>query len=134
MLVKKKQDTYVYQEDNQYFITLSDKTWDRIIYKVNNIKIKKHFDLSSYIIGAIIPISINIVCDYFDKLKTVDYFPFFICGVLYIISKALERFCPFFSSDNTKVNISHLEELKTILEQADIRKQNTTTQDDNDIA
>ena len=52
MLVKKKQDTYVYQEDNQYFITLSDKTWDRIIYKVNNIKIKKHFDLSSYIIGA----------------------------------------------------------------------------------
>lgn len=121
--VKENENIIISRPANHNEISIMENDWKLIRNKVNKIKIQPHLNLPDIIIGAFIPYCIDIIVSYATG-KTPNYFPAFICIVLYILIKWLSKKFLFLTSDNTDTNIVHLQELNELLDQADSSKTN----------
>lgn len=116
--VESEETITIRRPTNHNEISLMENDWLRIKDKINSISLRKRFDVSAIIVGAIIPYTIDIVADYCNQ-KTPNYFPLVICVVLFIVTRALAKYIPWIGDDNTTENKVHLEDLKKTVIQAE---------------
>lgn len=103
---------------NHNEISIMENDWKQIRRKVNSLQISKHFNIPDIILGAIIPYAIEIIGNWINK-KEPSYLPLIICIILYIIASWLAKKFPILGSDNSEANSVHLNDLNTLLDQAD---------------
>lgn len=108
----------IYRPANHNEVSIMESTWRQIKRKANSISLKAHLDISSIIIGALIPYLLDIITDYCNKTSP-NYFPIAICGALLFFTNWLSKKVPFFGSDNTAKNQVHLEDLKALIDEVD---------------
>ena len=112
--MEKTEKVIIRQTANHNEVSIMESTWIQIKRKINLISFKKRIDISSILIGTMIPYAIDIINDYINKASP-NYFPFFICCLLLVASK----YIPCFSKDVASNNKVHLEDLKNYIEQVD---------------
>jgi len=116
--LKEEENVIIRRPTNHNEISIMENVWNDIKYKVAMIKLQKHLDIPTIILGAIIPYTIELFTDYVNN-RDLNFFPLLICIILYIIFKWLSKKIPILDSDNTEANSIHLNDLKRLIEQAD---------------
>lgn len=103
---------------NHTEISIMKSQWMLICKKINNMKYKS-FTINIYelIIGASLPYVIDIIRDCHND-KQPDYFPIFICFILFVIASFIKNYIPFFN-DNSTENDIHLNDIKDIITEID---------------
>lgn len=116
---KKIQTTYILERTaNHTEISIMKTQWNNICKKIHAIKIKRFtFNFQEIIIGAVIPYAIDILSDY-ARGKTPNYFPVFICALLFFANSVVKKIIPIFNDYSTENQI-HLEDLKEIIDEID---------------
>lgn len=116
--LRENEDVIISRPANHNEISIMESQWKQIRNKVNKIQLKRHIDFSDLFIGALIPYCIDIVSSIIAQ-KEPNYFPAFVCIILFIGYKWLAKKLSIFSTDNMDTNIMHLQELNELLDQAD---------------
>lgn len=107
---------------NHNEVSIMESEWSQIKRKINAISLKKKFDISSIIVGAIIPYTIDIVADYSNNV-TPNYLPLAICAVLFVLAQYLPKVVPFLGENNSAENQVHLNDLKDMIERVEASSQ-----------
>jgi len=116
--LEKKEKVTIKRTANHNEISIMESMWLQITRKIGLISLKKRFDINAVLIGAAIPYAIDIINDYIHKAEP-NYFPFFICVFLTMLSKFLAKYIPFLGGDKTAINQVHLDDLKNYITQVD---------------
>lgn len=116
--MEKTEKVTIRRAANHNEVSIMESTWVQIKRKVNLISLQTRVDISSILIGAMIPYAINIINDYINKTSP-NYFPFFVCCILLLICKCAVKHIPYLGEDITSTNKIHLEDLKNYIEQVD---------------
>lgn len=101
---------------NHTEISIMKSQWNLICKKISRIKIK-NFTVNVYelIIGASIPYIIDIFKAY-QSGQQPDYFPIFICLIIFGITFIVKKYIPLFN-DNSAENTIHLNDIKDIIDE-----------------
>ena len=116
--VEQDETVTIKRPTNHNEISLMENDWTLIKDKANSISLKRKFDFSAVIAGAIIPYAIDIIVDFSNK-TTPNYFPLVICIVLLVLVKVFARNLPWIGDDNMIENRVHLNDLKKKISQVD---------------
>ena len=116
--LKEEEKVIIRRPTNHNEISIMENVWNEMKYKIDMIKLNKHLDIPTIILGAIIPYAIQLITDYVNH-NELNIFPLIICIVLYIISNWLSKKFPILGKDDTEGNSIHLNDLKRLVEQAD---------------
>ncbi|MBQ9762335.1 MAG: hypothetical protein IJV82_04570 [Oscillospiraceae bacterium] len=116
--VEQDETVTIKRPTNHNEISLMENDWALIKDKANSIALKRKFDLSTVIAGAIIPYTIDIIADFINKTDP-NYFPLAICIVLLVLVKVFARKLPWIGDDNMIENRVHLNDLKRKISQVD---------------
>ena len=108
---------------NHTEISIMKSQWSIICKKISKIKNKSfNINLHELTIGASIPYIINIFIDY-HRGQQPEYFPIFICVVLFVIASIIKKIIPFFNDNSVENNI-HLNDIKDIINEIDKNQNN----------